>query len=293
MSSKIRDIKDIIDMNTSDLKGLSVGDIKKLTTKMGSAVNKRVKRSNEAGKTTPAIRSLEKSGGKISVKGITTRAEAVKEFRRAQKFLTSKTGGLQQTKRASYHQYENLNPRKTSGAELKKAVSELSKVANRRLKALKQLEAQGISSPALEAWKNAGLGTFGAGRKFDIDVLRAEYKRVSQFLAEPTSQAGYTKRLLHKINKAIERKTKVQLNDEMMNELFSLYSKIREASPFVGREQYKNYKYELFRQIGEMMNDDMDPDDILSQMMDTVEQINEEIQTRGRVNTSEFFTIEA
>ena len=85
-------------MNIEQLLNLDVGDIQKLDRKqlakvvsqLGSAANKRVKRFNEKGIETPAVKGLSRSGGNISVSGKNVN-QLRAEYVRAKTFLTAKT----------------------------------------------------------------------------------------------------------------------------------------------------------------------------------------------------------
>lgn len=86
----IQDINRIINMDIDDFLSLSQRDLSKQVAILGSAINKRVKRAKKSGRTSPALKQLEATGGNISAKGKTLN-ELRQEFRRAKNFLTSKT----------------------------------------------------------------------------------------------------------------------------------------------------------------------------------------------------------
>lgn len=272
-------LEDVLDLSPAELRKLSGKELRTATGILRDAANKRYERIQRSGRTTVASKNLSASGGKINLRGKSD-ADVIKEFQRAKKFLSMKSSTA--SKRPSkYQKYLDLTPqqfRQLSGPELKKAVQELSKVANRRLKKLEELDAQNITSPAYEGWKKQGLGTFGAGRKFDMDKLRTEYKRVSEFLINPTSSAQKTKTLLKRIQRAIERKTKVSIENEKMEDLFSAYSRIREDNKLLGKESYKNFRYEVFRLIAERINDNFDVDEIMADLETELENLKAEMQ---------------
>lgn len=272
-------LEDVLDLSPAELRKLSGKELRTATGILRDAANKRYERIQRSGKTTVASKNLTASGGKINLRGKSD-ADVIKEFQRAKKFLNMKSS-TPNRRPSKAQKYLDMTPQQfktMSGPELKKAVQELAKTANRRLKKLEELEAQGITSPAYEGWKQQGLGKFGTGRKFDMDQLRSEYKRVKEFLSNPTSSAQKTKTLLKRIQRGIEKKTGVKIEREKMDQLFSAYARIREGNALLGRESYKNYRYEVFRLISEMLNNDFDPDEIVAGLDAQLEQMLAEMQ---------------
>lgn len=87
---KGRSIQDLMSMSAEEFNKLSHRELKTVTSRLVSAANKRLKRFEKAGISTPAQRRVEESGGKFSVKGKSlnqTRAE----FVRAKQFLESRS----------------------------------------------------------------------------------------------------------------------------------------------------------------------------------------------------------
>ena len=83
-------VSDILNMSERRFNKLTERELKLVVGRLVSAVNKRVRRFEKAGITTPATRALEKSGGKLSVKGKSLN-ELRSEYARARNFLNMET----------------------------------------------------------------------------------------------------------------------------------------------------------------------------------------------------------
>lgn len=83
-------VSDILNMSEKRFNKLTERELKLVVGRLVSAVNKRVRRFEKAGITTPATRALEKSGGKLSVKGKSLN-ELRSEYARARNFLNMET----------------------------------------------------------------------------------------------------------------------------------------------------------------------------------------------------------
>lgn len=87
-------IKDIMNIPLGDLSTYSLTDIKRLTTRLASAGNKRARRFiAKYGANSIKLKSYT-SKGKFSVKGITTKKEAMEEYERVKEFLSRKTSTI-------------------------------------------------------------------------------------------------------------------------------------------------------------------------------------------------------
>lgn len=84
-------IEDFLNLSVGDVQTMNRSDLAKITSVLGSAVNKRIKRFEQSDISTPATAGIQRSGGNISVKGKNVN-ELRKEFNRAKTFLTAKTG---------------------------------------------------------------------------------------------------------------------------------------------------------------------------------------------------------
>ena len=102
-------IEDIINMPETKFNKLKEKQMKLVVGRLVSAVNKRLRRFKKRGITTPATRALEKSGGKLSVKGKNL-DELRKEFKRAREFLekeTSTQAGYKKVQQKIVHTLED------------------------------------------------------------------------------------------------------------------------------------------------------------------------------------------
>lgn len=83
-------VNDILNMSETRFNELKLKDLKLVVGRLVSAVNKRLRRFEKAGISTPATRSLEKSGGKLSVRGKSLN-ELRSEYARARNFMNMET----------------------------------------------------------------------------------------------------------------------------------------------------------------------------------------------------------
>lgn len=85
-----KSISDILNMDIRDFNKLGLSDLRKVVGRLVSAVNKRVRRFMKSGISTPATRSLEKSGGMLSTKDKDLN-QLRTEFARGRNFLEMET----------------------------------------------------------------------------------------------------------------------------------------------------------------------------------------------------------
>lgn len=83
-------VNDIISMSGADLSKLSLSDLRKVTGRLVSAGNKRIRRLEQAGLTPSSLAKLDISGGAFSTKGKDVN-QLRAEFVRARQFLKNKT----------------------------------------------------------------------------------------------------------------------------------------------------------------------------------------------------------
>lgn len=86
-------LQDILDMDNAEFNKLGLPDLKKVVGRLVSAGNKRLRTFQKKGETSPAVRYVEKSGGKFSTRGKDLNALRA-EYVRAKTFLESRTGTL-------------------------------------------------------------------------------------------------------------------------------------------------------------------------------------------------------
>ena len=85
-----KSISDILNMDIREFNKLGLSDLRKVVGRLVSAVNKRVRRFMKSGISTPATRSLEKSGGMLSTKDKDLN-QLRTEFARGRNFLEMET----------------------------------------------------------------------------------------------------------------------------------------------------------------------------------------------------------
>lgn len=93
-------VQDILNMDGEAFNKLNESDLRKVTGRLVSAGNKRLRTFEKRGEVSPATRFISNSGGKFSTKGKNLNALRA-EFTRARNFMQSQTGtikGWKQTK---------------------------------------------------------------------------------------------------------------------------------------------------------------------------------------------------
>lgn len=88
-----KSIQDILNMDYNEFNKLSTSELRKVTGRLVSAGNKRLRSFEKANESSPAYREVARSGGKFSTKGKDLNALR-SEFTRAKNFLQSNTGTL-------------------------------------------------------------------------------------------------------------------------------------------------------------------------------------------------------
>lgn len=84
-------VEDILNLSPQQIARLNEKEIRAATTILGSAANKRLKRALTKDTLSPAIRGMQRSGGKISVSGKMNINQVRAEFYRAKSFMEAKT----------------------------------------------------------------------------------------------------------------------------------------------------------------------------------------------------------
>lgn len=111
-------INDIMSMDIRDFNKLSESDLRKVTGRLVSAGNKRMRRMESAGIESPSLRRAKKSGGAFSVKDKNLN-QLRSEFMRAKAFLQSPTSSIKGYKEVQKKTIEGL---KKQGIDVKKEV---------------------------------------------------------------------------------------------------------------------------------------------------------------------------
>lgn len=86
-------VKGLLGMSYDDFNRLTKDELRKATKTLVDAANKRIKRIEQAGESTPATRFIRRSGG-LSTKGKASLSSLRREYAKAQSFLTSETGSI-------------------------------------------------------------------------------------------------------------------------------------------------------------------------------------------------------
>ena len=95
-------VDDIIKMPISKFAEYSEKQQKELTSRLISAANKRIKKFEAKGESSPAIRKLKESGDKLSVRGKTGK-DITNEFIRARDFLRNRFSKISEYKKTIKH----------------------------------------------------------------------------------------------------------------------------------------------------------------------------------------------
>ena len=216
-------IENILSMDIKEFNKVSEPDLKKLVGRLVSAGNKRIRRMEEAGMESPALKRVKKSGGVISVKGKTT-DELKTEFLRAKEFLTSKTSTIKGYKDVIK---TTLNEMKKQGIDFRKS-------------ALDEIKARHFG----EDWKEV-VKSFGGKKKLDeyIDRLAQEkmeklfsaYEKLKQ-LNPSVSQRQLKYAVMREIEESMTdtSKTPEDIALELEKRVNEIYEEESEYDSFTG-----------------------------------------------------------
>lgn len=100
-------VEQILNMDEKVFDQLTLSDLKKITGRLVSAGNKRLRTIEKSGKTTPASRAVMESGGEFSVKG-KDKTALKNEFQRAKTFFERKTSTIRGYKEVKKQIIEEL-----------------------------------------------------------------------------------------------------------------------------------------------------------------------------------------
>lgn len=111
-------INDIMNLDFDFLNSLQEKDIKKLTSRLVSAANKRIRRlrDSDVGKYSPALNKVDKMGRLFSVEGKNTN-EVRREFKMVKSFLQKKTSSISGYKKHRKETMERLGIKKWQSKE--------------------------------------------------------------------------------------------------------------------------------------------------------------------------------
>ncbi len=171
---------------------------------------------------------------------------------------------------------------KMTEPELRSVVRQLNRIANQRLR---RAVAKGISTPATAAAQRGG-GTFTTRNK-NLNELRAEYRRVANFLTSRTSTIkGFNQ--VKKETAETLKKSGVDIDPNDLDETMRIYEQLKEQNPWI---QSKGYKYAVFQEI-DAIDDDLDIEEKILKMQDQLNEMYEEVNDRDaafRSNVSKYF----
>lgn len=131
--------------------------------------------------------------------------------------------------------------------DLRKAVSQLSSAANKRLKRLQKSD---LLSPAMIEAQETG-GKFGTKGKSEIE-LQIEFRRVSNFLQSQSSTVTGARQLLEETRSALSDTFGIGIDKADFNELIQGYKQIMEESPDF---QSRALRYKYLREFNLKLSD--------------------------------------
>ena len=171
---------------------------------------------------------------------------------------------------------------KMTEPELRSIVRQLNRIANQRLRRLK---AKGVSTPATAAAERSG-GTFTTRGK-NLNELRAEYRRVANFLTSRTSTIkGFNE--VKKETAETLKNSGVDINPDDLDETMRIYEQLKEQNPWI---QSRGYKYAVFQEIDDI-DDDIDIEEKILKMQEQLDEIYEEVNDRDaafELSVSKYF----
>ena len=112
--AKHRTIKELLDLDIVDVDKMTEKELRKVVGRLRDAGNKKLKRLQKTGLSTPALRQVEKSGGKFSTEGKKLNALRA-EYQRIKAFYEAKTSTATGYKKA---QAETMRQFKAKGIDV-------------------------------------------------------------------------------------------------------------------------------------------------------------------------------
>lgn len=232
-------IKEIMNITPGQLRKMDRAKLADTVSILASAANKRLKRAEQAGVKTAATESVQRSGGKFSVKGKDV-TQLVQEAQRATRFLNAATGGLgkasvkQSRERAAIKSGDRLmstrqllqadiDDLRSMGIErLKRELDKAAKVANQRIN--RMLDSGMMSKAVTNVLTNEGLFT-SEGKTTETELIN-EIKRAKQFLGNKTSLISGQK----KVHAKLEQRLGGPISQKQEDRLWSVYNMLKETN---------------------------------------------------------------
>lgn len=216
-------INDIMSMDIRDFNKMSESDLRKVTGRLVSAGNKRMRRMESAGIESPSLRKAEKSGGAFTVKDKNIN-QLRSEFMRAKSFLQSPTSSIKGYKETQKKTIEGL---KKQGIDVKQEVID------------------SITQGMTKKDKQAFIKSVGGKKEFNKIVENEINKKLSDIfksyeklkeLSPNVAQRGLKYAVLREIAESVVDETKsvddiaLAINEELSN----IYEKESEYDEFTG-----------------------------------------------------------
>lgn len=186
-----KSIKDILNIKSKTFNSLELSEMRKVVGRLVSAGNKRLRSFEKSGEKSPAVRYVEKTGGKFSTRNKNLN-ELRSEYIRAKNFLQSKTGsrsGWKEVKKETLLGLGN-NGIKVSDKEFDKfwnayeALKELSPdISNRQLKYTAMKEVANMVVDGNKSAEDIALDLYDKLNEIyeENETIDYDYNGVSQF----------------------------------------------------------------------------------------------------------------
>ena len=163
---------------------------------------------------------------------------------------------------------------KLTEPELREVVRKLNRTANQRLR---RAEALGMETPATSAVKRSG-GTFTTRGK-NLNQLRAEYRRVTDFLTAKTSTVRGFEQVKKETAESLKR-SGVDIDPSKLDDTMRIYERLKERNPWI---QARGFKYAVFQEI-DKLSEDLDPEEKILEMQEQLDLLYE-----GAIENDESF----
>lgn len=124
---KGKSIQDILNMDVKTFNNLTTPELRKVVGRLVSAGNKRLRRAEKAGITSPAHESVKESGGMFSAKG-KTHEQLKAEFMRAKAFLKSPTSTQKGAKKFAKDMAKRLKEKGVEGVSESNVVEVIKRI---------------------------------------------------------------------------------------------------------------------------------------------------------------------
>lgn len=203
-------IDDILNMDIDEFNKLNLSDLRKITGRLVSAANKRLRRFAASGIFTPATRAVERSGGSFSTKNKPLNALR-SEFARAKTFLSAKTSTRQRYEKTANTFLEKMN---VYGIDINKKAREF---------AANVLKSMGKTREDITTAEYRKL--LKRGREFIIDKMWRAYEQIKD-MSPDVANRGLKYTVLKEIVSNIEDDPNISvesISNKVLEQLNRLY----------------------------------------------------------------------